>query len=145
MIKKRVFVDADSCPVKKDIYELTERHRIPVIYVASYRHMTDHYPGEWVYVDPDPDAADFYIVSHAAANDIVITSDMGLSALLTAKAVLVLTPTGIIVNDKDIPLILYNRYIGKKERAEGHRTKGPKPFTEKDRRLFRRVLSDLLV
>ncbi|MGV3488782.1 MAG: DUF188 domain-containing protein, partial [Tuberibacillus sp.] len=73
-----------------------------------------------------------------------VTWDMGLAAMLTRRQVVVITPSGKIIRDEDIPIILYNRYLGKKERAEGHRTKGPKPFTDIDRSHFSRALSNLL-
>jgi len=139
-----LLVDADACPVKKEISEITDTYRVRTIFVASYINATDKYPGEWIYVDPDPEAADLYIASHVSNNDIVVTWDMGLAAMLTHRNVFVITPSGKIIKDEDIPLILYNRYLGKKERAEGHRTKGPKPFTDNDRVNFSKALSHLL-
>lgn len=144
MVERKLLVDADACPVKHEISEITEKHGIRSIFVASYRHLSDRQTGEWIYVDPDPEAVDLYIASHVANEDIVVTWDMGLAAMLTHRHVYVLTPSGKIIKDEDIPTILHGRYLGKKERAQGKRTKGPKPFTDKDREAFSRQLSNLL-
>lgn len=144
VVERKLLVDADACPVKQEISELTELYDIRSIFVASYRHLSDRQTGEWIYVDPDPEAVDLYIASHVSKGDIVITWDMGLAAMLTNRHVYVLTPSGKVIKDEDIPTILYGRYLGKKERAQGKRTRGPKPFTDKDREEFSKALSKLL-
>ena len=144
MIERKLLVDADACPVKEEISEITNLYGIKSIFVASYRHISNRRTGEWIFVDPDPEAVDLYIASHVSNGDIVVTWDMGLAAMLTHRQVYVLTPSGTIIKDEDIPTILYGRYLGKKERAQGKRTKGPKPFTDKNREEFSKALSNLL-
>ncbi|MBM7645789.1 uncharacterized protein YaiI (UPF0178 family) [Scopulibacillus daqui] len=142
--KRRLFVDADACPVKKEIEQVAAHYPVSLIFVASYSHYSiDSAPG-WIYVDPDKEAADIYIVNHAEEGDIVVTQDMGLSSLLTHKHVYVLTPGGNLVKEKDMPNILHRRYMSYKQLAQGNRIKGPKPFSLKDRQRFCRSLENLL-
>src|ERR1700709_906921 len=35
MVKSRIYVDADACPVKDEIYRVAERHKLPVSVVAG--------------------------------------------------------------------------------------------------------------
>ena len=62
----RIYVDADACPVKDEIYRVAERHRLPVSVVA----------GNFIRVPNDPlieriaagsgmDAADDWIAERA--------------------------------------------------------------------------------
>ena len=55
----KVFVDADSCPVKQEIVNLVEYYHLEVIFVASYTHMKKHIGGKWKYVDTGKEEADF--------------------------------------------------------------------------------------
>src|SRR5688572_20866544 len=69
----RIYVDADACPVKDEIYRVAARHRLSVSVVA----------GQFIRVPPDPmieriaagsgmDAADDWIAERAGKGDIVI-------------------------------------------------------------------------
>src|SRR6476646_6701229 len=77
----RIFVDADACPVKDEIYKVAARHGLPVTVVA----------GQFIRVPQDPmieriaagagmDAADDWIAERAGKGDIVITSDIPLAS-----------------------------------------------------------------
>jgi len=77
----RIYVDADACPVKDEIYRIAIRHALPVSVVA----------GNFIRVPQDPlieriaagsgiDAADDWIAERAGKGDIVITSDIPLAS-----------------------------------------------------------------
>jgi uncharacterized protein YaiI (UPF0178 family) len=104
--------------------------------VASYQHYSTHTKGNWIYVDPDREAADLYIVNHVRSGDLVVTQDMGLAGLLTQRDIRVLTPRGKNINEGNIMGLLDQRYISKKWREKGHHTKGPKAMTNEDKVLF---------
>ncbi|WKB37262.1 DUF188 domain-containing protein [Terrilactibacillus sp. S3-3] len=53
--------------------------------MASYAHYGSDRQAAWIFVDPDREAADLYIVNHAKRGDVVVTQDMGLASLLTNK------------------------------------------------------------
>src|SRR5678815_718377 len=74
-----LFVDADGCPVKQEIYRVARRHGLRVTVVANSRMRVP--PADdvtLVVVEGRFDAADDWIVEHVAAHDIVITSDISL-------------------------------------------------------------------
>jgi uncharacterized protein YaiI (UPF0178 family) len=141
---KRIFVDADACPVKEEIVQVGYRHDVDIYFVASYAHQTNFQRGNWVYVDSFKDEADFYIFKHAAEGDLVVTQDMGLAGLLLKQGVQVISPRGHLFKDGNMDTILYNRYISAKLRRGGTFTKGPKPFSKEDRKRFLDILQKIL-
>lgn len=138
-------MDADACPVKEEILEVTEAYQIETIFVASYQHHSTRLSGNWVYVDPDREAADLYIVNHVNKGDMVVTQDMGLAGLLTQRGVYVLTSRGKPIHEGNILSLLDQRYVSKKLRDQGHRTKGPKALTKEDKSLFKEGLINWIV
>jgi hypothetical protein len=117
-----------------------QRFDIPTTYVASYQHYSTQSKGNWIYVDPDREAADLYIVNHVRSGDLVVTQDMGLAGLLTQKEISVLTPRGKKINEENIMGLLDQRYLSKKWREKGHHTKGPKAMTSEDKARFKKAL-----
>lgn len=141
----KIFVDADACPVKKEIVEVASRFQIPVDFVASYAHVSDHQSNEtWVYVDSEKESVDLFIMNHICASDIAITQDIGLASILLKKRATVLSPKGHLFTEDTIETSLYLRYISAKERRSGHMTKGPKKFTNNNRLHFIKTLEKIL-
>ncbi|RDU35408.1 DUF188 domain-containing protein [Neobacillus piezotolerans] len=142
-----LFVDADSCPVKEEIAQLASDFSVAAIFVASHAHYTSrelYLEWEWKYVDSDREAADLYIMNHTSKGDIVVTQDIGLASTLLLKGVYVLSPKGILFEEKDIQTALDIRYIKKKARARGIYGKGPAPYTELERNRFAEKLAEVL-
>ncbi|WP_141189951.1 YaiI/YqxD family protein [Terrilactibacillus laevilacticus] len=139
-----LYIDADACPVKQDILNIASEFKIVPIFVASYTHYSNKRQATWVFVDPDREAADLYIINHARQGDVVVTQDMGLASLLTPKGIFVLTPKGKNLNDKDMPAILNRRYLSYKALASKQKIKGPKAFTVGDHENFSSMLRKLL-
>lgn len=139
-----LFVDADACPVKDEIIQVSKDFPISLTFVASYAHYGKNNDNRWVYVDSTKEAADMYIVNHVKKGDIVITQDMGLASLLTSKDVYVITPHGKTIVEENMTQILHQRYLSYKQIHAGKKVKGPKPFTGEDRQRFAHTLSELL-
>ena len=82
----RIFVDADACPVKQEVYLVAERLGVEVTLVAnSWLRTPDE---KWLtleVVGDAPDAADDWIVEHLQAHDIVITADILLASRCLEK------------------------------------------------------------
>ncbi|MDP4164747.1 MAG: DUF188 domain-containing protein [Bacillota bacterium] len=130
-------MDADSCPVKEEIVEIASRFDVSVIFVASYNHVkNDENCETWVYVDIGKEAADIYILNHSRKGDIAVTQDIGLASTLLPKGVYVLSPKGILFEEKGIQTALDLRYLSAKARRKGEYGKGPKPFSVHDRERF---------
>jgi len=134
-----VYVDADSCPVKEDIVEIASYYHYELLFVASYAHMMkENDEQKWKYVDSDKEAVDLFIMNATKKQDIVVTQDIGLASTLLLKQVTVLSPRGVIFEEKTINTALDMRYLSAKARRKGVYGKGPKPYTEEDRQKFRR-------
>ena len=141
-----IFVDADSCPVKEEIVEIASKFSIKVLFVASYDHhgMNDTTYADWKYVDSRKEAADLFIMNHTVKGDITITQDIGLASTLLLKGVHVLSPKGILYEEKEIQTALDLRYLHAKARKKGIYGKGPKPFNADDRTKFIMCLTKIL-
>ncbi|WP_338421055.1 YaiI/YqxD family protein [Mesobacillus harenae] len=140
-----VFVDADSCPVKDEIVELTSKYSMEPVFVASYAHVKNDTGREkWIFVDTGKEAADLYIMNAAHRGDVAVTQDIGLASTLLAKGVYVLSPRGILFEEADIQTALDIRYLSAKARRQGMYGKGPKAFTQEDRQRFVTNLTKIL-
>jgi uncharacterized protein YaiI (UPF0178 family) len=141
-----VIVDADACPVKKEIVMAAAPFRANVCMVASYDHRLVAEDGvEVVQVDRSDQSADLYIANRLSPGDILVTQDFGLATIGLAKRATVLSNRGQIYSDRTIDFLLEKRHESAKMRRNGKHTKGPKPFTEEDRQRFLQTLTKVLV
>lgn len=143
----KIYVDADACPVQKEIYAVTEKFNLPVVLVKSISHFShDTLPAHvsTVYVDKGAEMADFKIIQLISAGDLVITQDYGLASICLGKQVTVLHHKGFAYTDDNIDRLLAIRHNSALARRAGERTKGPKPFTSEDREKFTHVFEKLL-
>ncbi len=135
----KIWVDADACPgaVKELIIRVSQRHRIPVVFVAN-KHigvpLSAHIAT--VRLDKDPEAVDEYMVEHARRGDMAITQDIPLASLLIPKGVTVITPRGELHAKGNIGERLSLRNFMQDIREAGGTTPGPSPFTQKDKQRF---------
>lgn len=153
----KILVDADACPVKPEIVELALKYGLKMIFVTNLNHelrngkfseeMGENKMKliEFVITDNDRDAADYAVANRASRGDIVVTQDYGLSALVLSKGGCPITVSGKIFTDTNIGGFLEARHISRKERMGGKRTKGPKAFSDEDRKRFSRNLERLIL
>ncbi len=135
----KVIVDADACPVKDTIINISLEKGTPVILVSSFAHYSNeqHPEGvENIYVDTGAESADYRIMKLADHGDVLVTQDYGLASLALAKKCHVLHHKGFAYTNDNIDQLLQTRYLSAMERKSGKRTKGPKPFTHEDREKF---------
>ncbi|WP_042345857.1 YaiI/YqxD family protein [Bacillus massiliigorillae] len=143
--KPSIIVDGDACPVKDECIACAKEFQVDVVFVASIKNKTNKYPeARWIYVDWDKEAADLYMMNMAKKDDIAVTSDIGLAAALLGKGVCVLSPKGIFYNEYNIDSLLFMRHTAAKKRRKGVYSKGPKAFTENDRKNFHNSLVKIL-
>lgn len=132
-----IFVDADACPVKAEIYRVAERYQLKVFVVSNQPMRTPRTPWiELVVVGARFDAADNWIAAQAASNDIVITGDIPLAARCLEKEARVLDPKGHALTDANIGEALASRELSAHLRDLGIATGGPAPFQPRDRSRF---------
>ncbi len=143
----RIFVDADASPVQKEVTQIASQFNIEVVLVKSFSHYSHNDQGpnvKIVYVDKGADMADFEIIRRAKKGDIIVTQDYGLASLCLGKGCIVVHHKGFQYTDHNIDRLLSSRHASAMARRGGHRTKGPKPYTDEDRDKFRLLLSKLL-
>lgn len=143
----QIYIDADACPVKNIIIEEAIAKEIPVTLVTSISHFsTKEQPVgvETVYVDTGAEAADYRIIKLIKKGDILVTQDYGLASLGLGKGCIVLHHTGYVYTSENIDQLLQSRYLSAMVRKSGKRTKGPKPFTDENRKEFRQRFKEIL-
>lgn len=143
-----IFVDADACPVTRETIALARAHRVPVVLVGNEsQNLARHAdrPGvESLSVGIGPDAADYAIVSRLSRDDIVVTDDLGLVAMVMGKGARALGFRGRRYLVATIDAEMAIRHAEQRHRRGGGRTRGPSPFEEEDREHFKDVLAQLL-
>ncbi len=132
-----IYLDADACPVKAEVYRVASRHRVRVVVVSNSLIAIPADPlVERVVVESGPDVADDYIAGHAAPGCVVVTQDVPLAARCVRAGATALAPTGRAFDDAAIGMALATRNLMEDLRGAGQITGGPKPFTARDRSAF---------
>jgi hypothetical protein len=141
----RIFVDADACPVKPEVYRVAERYALKVYVVANaFMAVPRSELIERVIVTQGPDVADDWIAERAGPSDIVVTADIPLAARAFRKGATVISPTGKPFDDDSIGMALATRDLMTDLRSAGEATRGPKPLSRQDLSRFLSAL-DLAV
>lgn len=139
----RIFVDADACPVKDEVYKVARRYGLKVFVVAGTFLMAPREPLiERVIVEAGPDAADDWIAEQVGRGDIVVTHDIPLADRCLKAGALVIGPSGRVFTEDSIGQALASRAIGEHLRSVGEVTRGPAPFQAKDRSRFLSALDE---
>ena len=129
----RIFVDADACPVKNEVYRVAERYGLKVFIVAnSFMNVPRSDMIERVIVPEGPDIADNWIAERAGASDIVITADIPLAGRCVRNGATVISPTGKPFDDNSIGMALATRDLMTDLRSAGAVTRGPPPLSRQD-------------
>lgn len=140
----RVIVDADACPVKDIINEIALKYKVEVIMVCDTSHEIKDDYSTVVTVDKHADSADIYIINNAKDGDVIVTSDFGVATLALGKGLKCINNNGIIYTNDNIDRLLFERFLGKKVRKGGGRTKGPKRRTKEDDLSFMNTFENIL-
>jgi uncharacterized protein YaiI (UPF0178 family) len=136
-----IYVDADACPVKEEIYRVAGRYGLKVHVVANGFINVPRDPLiERVLVGGGFDAADDWIAARAGAGSIVITADVPLASRCIKAGAAVIAPTGRAFTEASIGMALASRNLMQDLRAAGAVTGGPKPFSPRDRSSFLQAL-----
>jgi uncharacterized protein YaiI (UPF0178 family) len=131
-----VFIDADACPVKDEVYRVAGRYAVPVRVVANAPMRVPTGGLVELVVRPGFGTADDWIAEQAGPGDIVITADIPLAARSLAKGARVLDPKGYAFTANNIAEALALRELLEERRQRGEATGGPAAMTPKDRSRF---------
>jgi uncharacterized protein YaiI (UPF0178 family) len=132
-----IYVDADACPVKEEVYKVARRKLLDVHVVANSFIRTPAEPRiRFVLVEAGADAADDWIAERAGIGDVVITNDIPLAARVLDRDAEAISPTAKVFTHDMIGSALATRGLMEHLRSFGEITSGPKPFSAKDRSAF---------
>ena len=132
-----IYVDADACPVKEEIYKVAARFGARVAVVANAFMVVPRVDWiERVIVPAGPDVADDWIAERAGPGDVVVTADVPLAGRCVTAGAAVLAPDGRLWTPANIGAVLATRNLMTDLRSAGMDTRGPKPFGPKDRSAF---------
>ena len=134
-----IFVDADACPVREEVYRVAARFGLAV-HVVSNGSRPIRPPGlphvKTVLVGETADAADDWIVDHVRPHDLCVTSDIPLAARCLDKGARALSPNGRVWSPANIGNALAGRELARHLRELGVATRGPAAMTRQDRSRF---------
>jgi hypothetical protein len=140
-----IYVDADACPVKAEVYRVAGRHGLSVTLVAN----------SWMAIPEDPsirlevvkaglDIADDWIVDHVQPRDIVVTTDIPLASRSLQAGARVISPMGKVFTEDNIGDAVATRDLLTDLRGAGEVTGGPPPITKRDRSRFLHQLDEII-
>lgn len=116
-----IYIDGDACNVISKTETLAKQFNIPChIYCDTHRMLESKY-SEIHIVDHGRDSADFAIVNKCGENDIVITHDSGLAAMVLAKHAIAINPRGFEYTQQNILQLLTSRHVRNHEMRKTNR------------------------
>jgi uncharacterized protein len=138
-----IYVDADACPVKVEIYRVAERYGLKVFIVSNaYINVPRDPRIERVVVSDGFDAADDWIAERAGPGDIVVTADIPLADRSLKRGAAAIGSTGVAFTTSSIGMAMASRELMSNLRAMGEATGGPKPMSPRDRSRFLSTLDE---
>jgi uncharacterized protein len=141
-----IYVDADACPVKDEVYRVAARYGLHVFVVANAFLNVPREPWIERVIVPDAfDAADDWIAERAGPSAIVVTADVPLANRCVKAGASVLAPNGKAFTDASVGMALATRNLMQELREAGAVTGGPRPFSRQDRSAFLGALDRAVV
>lgn len=140
-----IYVDADACPVKNEVYRVAERCGLEVTLVAnSWMRVPNQ---TWValeVVGDGFDAADDWIAGHVEPDDIVITADISLADRCLKAGARVMGSKGKPFTEDNIGGAMASRELLSMLRDTGEISGGPPPMDRGDRSRFLQALDAMI-
>jgi uncharacterized protein YaiI (UPF0178 family) len=139
----RIFVDADACPVKDEVYKVAARYGLQTYVVSnSFLQVPRNPLIEQVVVDAGPDVADDWIAERIAPGDIAVTNDIPLAERALKAGGAAIAPNGRPFTADSIGSAIAQRALMEQLRSTGDILGGPKPFERADRSRFLQALDE---
>ena len=143
---KKIYVDADACPVKDEVTKVAVRNKISTYMVCNggirpFKNLLI----KLIIVSEGADEADKWIFNNVIANDIVVTADIPLAAKCLDKGANVIKHDGQVLTVNNIGNILATRDLMSDLRSSDPFLKGKnKSFSQIDRGRFLNSLQNLI-
>ncbi len=140
-----IYVDADACPVKQEVYRVARRYQLNVTLVANaWMRTPDDRRITLEVVEDGFDAADDWIVEHVEPDDIVVTADIPLASRCMQSGARAIGSTGKPFTEDNIGEAVATRDLLAVLRGGGEITGGPSPLTKRDRSRFLQTLDEVI-
>ncbi len=145
---RTLFIDADACPVTREAITVARAHGLAVVLVGNGTQNFDRHTRrngvEAVTVGIGRDSADFAIIEMLKTDDVVVTQDIGLAAMVLGRDARAISVRGRVFSKATIDIEMEVRHAEQRHRRSGGRTGGPAPFEDEDREHFSDSLERLL-
>lgn len=142
-----IFVDADACPVREEVYRVAERLGV-VVHLVSNGSRPIRPTGlanvRAVIVAEGADAADDWIAERIGEWDVCVTNDIPLASRCLAKGARTLAANGRVWTGDNIGNALAGREVARHLREIGVATGGPAAMTKADRSRFLSALDTVV-
>jgi uncharacterized protein YaiI (UPF0178 family) len=133
----KIVVDGDAFPAKEDIINLGKKNDVKVVLVFSIAHYSEKFKDiETFIVDNRSQEADIKIMNLVKKGDVVLTNDIGLSAVVKGCGAEVINSKGDVLSGLIIDSRLHAVHLEKKARRKGKgkvKITGPKKYTIEDK------------
>ena len=140
-----IFVDADACPVRQEVFRVASRYRLDVTLVTNaWMRIPDERGISLEIVGNGSDAADDWIVEHVQPDDIVVTADILLAGRCLKQGARVIGPGGKPFTEDNIGQAVAMRNLMSDLRCAGEITGGPPPLKKRDRSRFLQQLDEVI-
>lgn len=140
-----IYVDADACPVKQEIFRVATRHNLQVYLVSnSSLSMAVDKNIHKILVGSDFDAADNWISERIQTGDIVITTDILLADRCLKHGACAISPTGKVFNNDNIGAAKVSRELNEYLRQTGLAQSYNPTFSQQKRSNFLQALEEMI-
>ena len=140
-----IYIDADACPVKDEVYKVARRYAARVLIVANAAMRVPPDPLFELVVRTGFGAADDWIAGQIGPRDVAVTADVPLAARCVAAGAVVIDPKGRLLTADSIGEAVAVRDLMEELRATGEARGGPAAMTAKDRSRFLSRLDEVIV
>lgn len=127
----RILVDADACPVKEIILQIAKENNIDLYMYFDNSHIYNDYYSKVIIVDKAKDSVDLKIINDLNGDDIVVTQDYGLASIVISMHARAINNNGLIFTNNNIDKLLFDRFLGVKNRKARIKTKNMKKRDKK--------------
>lgn len=139
----QIFIDADACPVKDEIYKVAGRYGLKTWVVSnSFIQIPQSPLIARMIVDAGPDVADDWIAENIGPGDVAITNDIPLAERVLKAGGHAIAPNGKPFTENSIGSAIAQRALMEQLRSTGDILGGPKPFDRNDRSRFLQALDE---
>lgn len=142
----QIYVDADACPVVRQVERTAEKYGINVTLLCDMNHVLQSDYSEVKIIGAGADAVDFALINMCRKGDIVVTQDYGVAAMALGRGAAAIHQSGRWYTDENISQLLMERHLAKQARRASSKNhlKGPAKRTREDDERFMESFEQLV-